>query len=331
MSASVAERILAYPAAVAAELAAQAAAAGLTVPAAALASWVSAASRSHEFAQAAEPVLGARGRWLAAANPGWRGAALTPQEALAAALEEPSGPAGTSRRVTPGQRAAWFRRARRADPAAARDRMEASFRELPPPLRAGLLEVLAEGLGPADEAFLTTASNDRAAGVREAAHRLLAVLAQPRRERLAEAAAELAGCPATEHRRAAELIDILNIARGDPVECGVATRYAGLPLARPVTAAEHPADELAAWPGPWPRQVAAAAFAHVEGRMRGAPPDAGDHRAVQLVALRAALDWLRPRLADVLALTPAHSRWRPVLVVAADLADLRHRLGQEPT
>lgn len=176
LSLSVAERIVAHDPEVAAELADQAAAARWAVPPEALVLWLSLASRNVAFARAAGPVVGPRGRWLAAANPAWR---------------------------------------------------------------------TASAVGP-------------------------------------------------------------------------------------VTAAEDPADELAAWPGPWERAVASAAFAHVEGRMRTAPPDGVDQRAARLLALRAEPEWLRPRLADVLALTPGHSRWRPVLVVAADLADLRHRLGQEP-
>lgn len=327
MSRSVAERVLAYPADVAAELAAQAAAAGRAVPAEALALWVSAASRSHEFALAAGPVLGPRGRWLATANPAWRTAALSAPDALA----EPSATPGTDRRITTGQRIAWFRGARRRDAAAARTALEHSFGTLGPSLRAALLEELVRGLGPADEAFLRVASTDRAAAVREVADRLLAVLAQPPAARAADAVAELAGCPGTEHRRAAALVETLAAAGADAVASGVVTRFADLPVARPVTVSEHPADELAAWPGPWQRQLTEAAFAHVEARMRAAPPDAGDHRAARLVALRADPCWLRPRLADVLALTPGHSRWRPVLLVATDLADLRHRLEQEPS
>lgn len=327
-----AERILAHPPEVAAELAAQAADAGLAVPTAALAHWLAYAARHAWFACEAAPMMGARGRWLADANPAWRTAAMPATQSLDFAFGEYRAPAAGTSRVGAVERSAWFRQARRELPGPSRDRLEQAFAGLPSAIRLALLKQLVVGLAAADRPFLTTAASDRSRPVRELAAGLLSALGGTAGGTgPAQTVAALADCSPSEHRRAGALIEVLWAARADPASSGVADRYAGLPPDRAVAAAEHPADELAAWPGHWPRALAEPGFAHLQARMRRAPPDAGDHRAARLLALRAAPQWLRPRLADVLALTPGHSRWRPVLIVADNLADLRQRLEEEPS
>ncbi len=419
LSRRVAERIVQLPPAVATELASQASRAGFAVPAACLAVWLAAASQDADFAQACSPLLGARGVWLAEMNPAWRTAAMAPASALGAALDDLPSPCGPGSPAPPALRARWFRAARSAEPAAARERLAARWTGLTPPVRAALLEQLRQGLGPADEPFLNGALTDRSGPVRQVAARLLSALPgsahqselarrvatlievgiAPGRLRVRApadeptdftqltdlvalaplqtwtaltaltpsqlltvqvrppeaahaiargwqaatltqrdpvwAAALLAMCPMTDHRKAAELIKVLSATGADPMTTGVVDRYAGLPTSR---LAGHcldgwPADELDCWPWPWPRSITDHAFRHLQARMRTGPPDPGDHRVAQLTALRAAPDSLRPApdwLADLLALTPSHSRWRPVLVVAADLAALRHSFDQEP-
>lgn len=172
LPAALAERILRLPAALAAEVAAQAGSAGYVVPTGLLPAWVSAASRSPAFATGAAELLGERGRWLAATNAQWARAAKASAVATGASTPE-----------------------------------------------------------------------DRAV--------------------------------------------------------------------------------------PWARGEAEAALDQLLNRMRAGPPDPQDQRLTHLLALRTPPGWVGPRLDDVLALVPGHSRWRPLLVVAADLADVRHRLEQE--
>ncbi len=420
LSVRLAERILAAGPPVAAELAGQAARRGRIVPAGALAAWVAGASLDPDLAAAAVPLLGPRGRWLAAANPDWRHVVQDEEDPAATALD----PSAT---VAPQQRTRLFRSARQTDPHGTRDRLERVWTRHPPPVRAALLGQFRIGLSRDDEPFLERALTDRSAAVRPVAAELLSALPDSAfRARVAGAIAQvvrpqasgaltlatptpqvaalvaglaagpeqtalhtlarlapldawsrasgrepaelvtaavdppeaadavaagwqaatltqrdavwaavfLAGCAPSDHRRAAPLLAVLAAATQDPATARtVSDRLSRLPATRASglgrTPDAAPADELAAVPGPWTADVAAPSLGHLEQRMRGAPPDPADHRAAQLIALRADPAWLRPRLGDLLALTPSLSRWRPVLLVAADLADLRHRLEQE--
>ena len=111
------------------------------------------------------PVLGERGRWLAAQNPdwGWAVGAVDDEEAI----------------WQTGERAArelLVRRLRRTEPARARDLVAATWTEEPPTTRAAFLEAFEVGLSLADEPFLEAALDDRRKEVRTVAARLLARL-----------------------------------------------------------------------------------------------------------------------------------------------------------
>lgn len=111
--------------------------------------------------------VGARGAWLAARRPDWS----TLLSRVPQPLPEDAWSVGTA-----GQRVAWLRARREADPGAARELLAGSWRQETPDQRAALLGTLATGLAPADEEFLEAALDDRRADVRAVAARLLALL-----------------------------------------------------------------------------------------------------------------------------------------------------------
>lgn len=127
------------------------------------------ATRQPALRPRLRPVLGTRAAWLAALEPAWAWAAgahsdnnAHPQQAWhEGALE---------------QRVAALANWRRADPAAARAGLEATWSSEPPDNRLALLSCLGTKLGAADEAFLEAALDDRRKPVRQAAQRLLARL-----------------------------------------------------------------------------------------------------------------------------------------------------------
>ncbi len=113
------------------------------------------------------PVLGQRGRWLAGLTDRWRWAAdlgddTPPQDMTAAFL---TGRPEERRRAL----AAW----RRLDPVAAREAVQASWREDNAGDRAAFIEGLKVGLSERDEPFLEAALDDRGKTVRIAAANLL--------------------------------------------------------------------------------------------------------------------------------------------------------------
>lgn len=110
------------------------------------------------------PVLGERGRWLAAQREDWRYAAGVTDEAPAESLWQHG---------SFEQRRDFFRRERAVDPAAARERLDQARAELPAKERAELVAELATGLSMADEPFLDTLRSDRGREVRQAALSLL--------------------------------------------------------------------------------------------------------------------------------------------------------------
>lgn len=117
------------------------------------------------------PVVGERGRWLAALNPAWRYAAVD--------LADPLSLRGAWEADPPG-RAALATTIRRADPAAARRLVESTWRAEPETTRRELLGVLTVGLSMDDEPFLERALDDRDAVTRRKAADLLAALPDSR-------------------------------------------------------------------------------------------------------------------------------------------------------
>lgn len=123
------------------------------------------------------PLLGRRGRWLAALNPEWDYAATE-------AMGEAAGPGGLApeallARWETGSRLArhtLLQQLRAGDPAAALALVESSWHAERADERAAMLEALGAGLSMADEPFLEAALDDRSAGVRAAAADLLARL-----------------------------------------------------------------------------------------------------------------------------------------------------------
>lgn len=122
-----------------------------------------------------QPLLGERGLWLAAQRDEWAYAAGV----VAAPGDETRWTDGTTE-----QRRAFLERERRADPVAARERLQRALPEMAARERAELSAVLATHLGPADEALLEALRADRSREVRQVALQLLLRLPQaahPRR------------------------------------------------------------------------------------------------------------------------------------------------------
>ncbi|TGE28557.1 DUF5691 domain-containing protein [Hymenobacter metallicola] len=118
---------------------------GRRVPAELLVSLLEYVRSRPELHAVAGPVLGERGRWLAALNPQW--------QPLLAALPD-SADETVWETGTPRQRSRWLAELRRTDPARARELLAAALPQEPAKNQAQLLEVLAENLGPDDEALL---------------------------------------------------------------------------------------------------------------------------------------------------------------------------------
>lgn len=144
------------------------AARGLRVPPERLPDLLEAATASEALRADVEPVLGERGRWLAARSPRWGWAAPPP------ATEE-------ERRAlwltgTRPQRQRLFSELRRTSPAEARQLLEPGFAREEAVDRAWFTGALGEGLSPADEPLLESALDDPRQQVRSAAAKLLARL-----------------------------------------------------------------------------------------------------------------------------------------------------------
>ncbi|WP_043730997.1 DUF5691 domain-containing protein, partial [Nocardia asiatica] len=114
-------------------------------------------------------LAGARGSWLAARHPDWRDLARQPSRAVEGAMD-------TWLFGRPDERRDWLAALRRDDAAAARTTLTAAWPKETGPLKAELLAVLADRLGPQDEPLLETALDDRRADVRRTAAGLLALL-----------------------------------------------------------------------------------------------------------------------------------------------------------
>lgn len=117
------------------------------------------------------PILGERGRWLAAINPAWRYAAVATGDANSLRHAWEADPSG---------RAALAITVRRRAPDAARRLIETTWRSEPEAARRELLAVLESGLSMGDEPFLERALDDRDAQVRRRAAEMLASIPDSR-------------------------------------------------------------------------------------------------------------------------------------------------------
>ena len=142
---------------------------GLRVPEEHLPALLDLARWQRDLRDAVLPVIGERGRWLAAANPDWAYAS--------GATERPQRDWLTAPRDA---RPLLLARLRRSDPAAARGLLEQSWPTETPADRARLVEALADGLSADDEPFLESVLDDRRKEVRRAAADLLARLPESR-------------------------------------------------------------------------------------------------------------------------------------------------------
>lgn len=136
---------------------------------------------------ALRPVLGARGRWLAAHNPAWRWAC----DVDPSIGSDPSRAEVIWQEGSPQQRIALIAHVRGSHPAQARTWLAATLRREKADLRHDLLKCMAVNLSPDDEPFLESVLDDRAERVRVLAARLLARLPS---SALADRTRERANC-----------------------------------------------------------------------------------------------------------------------------------------
>jgi hypothetical protein len=123
--------------------------------------------QQRELRAAILPVLGQRGRWLAAQNPDWNYAI-----ALATEADWETG--------TPAARLLGLQDLRRYSPDRARELLQTTWKQEPASDRAKFLQTLGTELSLADEPFLEEALGDRSKEVRRVAIDLLASLPNSR-------------------------------------------------------------------------------------------------------------------------------------------------------
>lgn len=148
-----------------------AAAHGRRVPHALLPTLLAEGTRRPALRDALLPVLDARGRWLAARRPEWAWAVGGVPVAAGADDDD-----ATLLRLPVRDLAERLTDLRATDPDRARALVVAASATAGAEARATLLRTLAAGLGPADDAVLEPALDDRAATVRAAAAELLDAL-----------------------------------------------------------------------------------------------------------------------------------------------------------
>ena len=141
--------------------------AGLRLPHALLVDALNQGRQSVDLRAWLTPVLGERGRWLAAQNPQW---------AYASGVQESANAEQIWQEGSLEQRVALLASERASDPAAARTRLENSLKELNAKERAPMVQSLEAGLSLADEPLLEKLLSDRSKEVRESAARLLSAL-----------------------------------------------------------------------------------------------------------------------------------------------------------
>lgn len=119
-------------------------------------------TRTAGWRDAILPLLGERGRWLAAQNPDWAWVGgADPDESVWHTGEKSA-------------RQTFLRRLRRTHPTRARELLASTWAEETPEERPMFVAILGEQLGAEDEPFLEAALDDRRKEVRETAARLLA-------------------------------------------------------------------------------------------------------------------------------------------------------------
>ncbi|NJQ07336.1 DUF5691 domain-containing protein [Streptomyces lonarensis] len=137
------------------------------------------AARARDHRQAALAFAGPRGRWLAGLNPAWQ---FATKEKLAATAPGPgaagSGEAGLSRwqQGAFADRVSVLTALRAHDPAAGRELLAGTWQSERAEERLVFVDLLRDGLGPADEPFLEAALSDRSKAVRAEAAGLLTLL-----------------------------------------------------------------------------------------------------------------------------------------------------------
>lgn len=149
-----------------------AAAHGRRVPHALLPTLLAEGTRRPALRDALLPVLDARGRWLATRRPEWAWATGTDAHPDRGAAPDDA----TLLRLPVRELAERLADLRATDPDRARALVVAASATAGAEARATLLRTLATGLGPADDAVLEPALDDRAATVRAAAAELLDAL-----------------------------------------------------------------------------------------------------------------------------------------------------------
>lgn len=140
------------------------AAAGFTVPPEYLPQLLSWGSQNGQWRSHLLPVLGHRGRWLAAQNPQWQYAE--------ASLDRSIWETGTS-----AMRLWVLQLMRQSDPARAREWVSSTWKQDKAPDRAAFLAIFKSGLSLEDEALLEFSLNDKSKLIRAIAADLLARLA----------------------------------------------------------------------------------------------------------------------------------------------------------
>ena len=138
--------------------------AGQRLPHGVLVSALNQGRQSTELREWLLPVLGERGRWLAAQNPQW---------AYATGVQETADPEQIWQEGSVAQRVSLLEAERATDSAKARARLEASLKELNAKERAPMVAALHAGLSLDDEPLLEKLLTDRSKEVRENAAQLL--------------------------------------------------------------------------------------------------------------------------------------------------------------
>lgn len=141
--------------------------AGQRLPHALLVQALDQGRQSIELRRWLTPVLGERGRWLAGLNPQWN---------YASGVQETANPEQIWQEGSLEQRVDLLRQERRIQPAQARERLQASLKELSAKERLPMVQALALSLSMDDEPLLEKLLSDRGKEVRETAARLLSSL-----------------------------------------------------------------------------------------------------------------------------------------------------------